>query len=167
MAAKPVVWTSMVNASASGNTITKTNAAGWNAGGISTRQLDSGDGYVEFTVTQQGWRRICGLSHGDTNQDSNDIDFGFYLTGAFPYLATIENGVVDTLGYPTYANGDTLRVTVEGGVIKYRQNGTLLKTSGSPTYPLLVDCSIYEGVGCEISNVMIDFFMPFLMSNRV
>jgi hypothetical protein len=46
--------------------------------------------------------------------------------------------------FGTYTTGDVLRVAVEGGVVKYRKNGTLLYTSTvAPTYPLLVDTSLY------------------------
>src|SRR5215213_11923524 len=46
------VWTRIRGVSASGNALTKTGAAGWNAGGGSTRTINSGDGYVEFTASE-------------------------------------------------------------------------------------------------------------------
>ena len=41
------------------------------------------------------------------------------------------------------AEGDRLRVEVSGGVVRYKRNGTTFYTStGTPTYPLLVDASL-------------------------
>ncbi len=55
----------------------------------------------------------------------------------------------------TYATGDKLRVAVEGGVVKYRKNGTLIYTNTvAPTYPLLVDTSLYTD-GSTISEVVL------------
>ncbi len=40
--------------------------------------------------------------------------------------------------------GDVFRIGVEGGVVKYRKNGVLFHTNViAPSYPLLVDTSIY------------------------
>ena len=48
-----------------------------------------------------------------------------------------------------------LRVAVEGGVVKYRKNGTLVYTSTvAPTYPLLVDTALYTS-GATLTNVVL------------
>jgi RHS repeat-associated protein len=55
----------------------------------------------------------------------------------------------------TVTGTDVLRVAVEGGVVKYRKNGTLLYTSSvAPTYSLLVDTALYSN-GSTITNVVI------------
>src|SRR5262249_26982979 len=47
-----VVWTNVLGASVSGNTLTKTAATGWaNSGASSAQAIVSGDGYVEYTAT--------------------------------------------------------------------------------------------------------------------
>ena len=68
----------------------------------------------------------------------------------------LARSVQDACGqFNPYASGDKLRVAVEGGVVKYRQNGTVFYTSGvTPVYPLLVDTSLYSN-GATISNVVI------------
>ena len=44
-----------------------------------------------------------------------------------------------------YVAGDTLRVAVVGGVVKYSRNGTVFYTSTkTPVYPLLVDTALYS-----------------------
>lgn len=149
-----VIWTSAVGVSVAANSLTKIAGTGWaNAGAASTQSLTSGDGYMEYTASETTTDRIIGLSHGDSNQNWDDVDFGLYSTGA-GVLQVFEAGVVrGTVG--TYATGDVLRVAVEGGVVKYRKNGALLYTSTvAPTYPLLVDCSFYN-LGSTLSNVFI------------
>src|SRR5437667_2980902 len=96
---------------------------------------------------------MIGLSQGDTDQGYADIDFAIYpIAGGS--LQVYEGGAFGG-NFGTYNTGDTLRVAVEGGVVKYRKNGTLLYTSTvTPTYPLLVDTSLYSN-GATINNVVI------------
>ncbi|HEY5839427.1 MAG TPA: MBG domain-containing protein [Pyrinomonadaceae bacterium] len=151
---QPVTWTNTVGVTANGNSLTKTASEGWgNAGAASTQTIASGDGYVEFTATETNTYRMIGLSNGDSNQNYPDIDFAIYP--AIGATLDIREGGVSRGTFGSYATGDTLRVAVEGGVVKYRKNGVLLYTSaGTPTYPLLVDTSFYSNGG-TISNVMI------------
>ena len=153
-----VTWTNVVGVSAAGNSLTKTAANGWgNAGAVSTQTLVSGDGYLEFTVTELNTYRTIGLSNGDGSQDWTDIDFAMMTNCDDPgnlKVRITEAGVVRG-DFGTFATGDKLRVAVEGGVVKYRKNGTLLYTSTiAPTYPLLVDTALYSN-GSTISNVVI------------
>ena len=75
----PVVWTSAVGVTVTGNSLTKTAATGWgNAGAVSTQQIASGDGYVEFTASETTTYRMLGLSNGNTNASYEDIDFALY-----------------------------------------------------------------------------------------
>jgi RHS repeat-associated protein len=148
-----VIWTNAVGVLASGNSLTKTGSVGWNAGAASTQTIASGDGYVEFTANANSANTMCGLSKGDTNQSHEEIDFALYpWTDGNLYIW--ENGASAAAVGP-YAAGDTLRVAVEGGVVKYRKNGTLLYTSTvTPTYPLLVDTTMHPS-GSQITNAVI------------
>ena len=74
-----MTWTNLVGASATGSTLTKTAATGWNAGAASTRALVSGDGFLEFTATETTTTRMVGLSRDNSSADWTDIDFGLYL----------------------------------------------------------------------------------------
>jgi RHS repeat-associated protein len=147
-----VTWTNLVGATASGNSLSKSGADGWDAGGISTQTIGSGDGYVEVTATEINKHRRFGLSNGNSNQSWDDIDFCFYLEASGTVY--INEGATPRGSFGSYASGDVFRVAVEGGVVKYRKNGALLYTSTiSPTYPLLVDTSLYS-TGATLSNVV-------------
>ncbi len=151
--AQSVTWTNVVGVSAVGNSLTKTAADGWNGGASSTQSIAVGDGFVEFIANETNKHRMLGLSHGDGDQSYQDIDFAIYPNDQgqlWVYEGGTSRGQVGT-----YSTQDALRVSVEGGVVKYRKNGSLLYTSTlTPTYPLLVDTWMYSN-GATISGVMI------------
>src|SRR5260221_167893 len=148
-----VSWTSVVGVSATGNSLTKNSSEGWNAGAVSTQMIASGDGYMEVTASETNTHRRIGLSNGDTNQSWDDIDFCLYLNA--DGTVYINEGTNPRGNFGAYATGDVFRVAVESGVVKYRKNGTLLYTSTvAPTYPLLVDTSLYTN-GSTLTNVIL------------
>jgi hypothetical protein len=145
-----VTWTSQVGVSAVGGTLTKTASTGWgNGGAVSVQTLASGDGAVEFTASETNTYRMLGLSNGNTSAHYNDIDFALYASGN--QVKIYEKGVLRG-SFSTFAPGDTLRVSVEGGVVKYWKNATLLYSSGTiPSFPLLVDSALYSQ-GATLTN---------------
>jgi hypothetical protein len=75
----------------------------------------------------------------------------FYLYNGNAYAFSFESAQVST----PFVVGDVFRIGVEGGVVKYRKNGVLFHTNViAPSYPLLVDTSIYY-VGTGFSGVTI------------
>lgn len=152
--ATPVVWTSLVGVTAVGNSLTKTAVAGWgNAGAVSVQQLASGDGYVEITASETIAGRMFGLSCGNTDANYTDIDFAMFMQSG-GNLSVYEAGV--SLGLVgAYITGNTIRVAVEGGVVKYYKNGALFYTSlAAPTYPLLVDTALLTQ-GATINSAVV------------
>ncbi|MDX6529064.1 MAG: hypothetical protein QOH41_1354, partial [Blastocatellia bacterium] len=138
-----VTWTNIVGVTVSGNSVTKTAATAWgNAGAASTQSIVSGDGYVEFSVTSL-YTGMVALSHTDPNQDYTSMQFALLPNSdgnLYVFESGMNRGVVST-----YTTADVFRVAVEGGVVKYRKNGTLVYTSTvAPTYPLLVDAGLYH-----------------------
>src|SRR6478735_7481584 len=51
-ACEAVAWTNIINVTAAGNSIQKTGGVPytWDAGAVSTRGIQSGDGYVQITM---------------------------------------------------------------------------------------------------------------------
>ena len=166
--AEGVAWTNAVYVTPSGNTLTKTaGAADWDAGAMSTKAIAGGDGYVEFTAAEVNRSRMCGLNVGDSSKSYTEIDYAIYprsdgTISAYESGAVISVGGSTVLG--TYVAGDRLRVSVEGGQVKYWkvQQGaaTLLYTSAvAPTYPLLVDTSLYSN-GATVKDAVVAGFAP-------
>jgi RHS repeat-associated protein len=149
---EPVVWSNRIRVYAweAGNSLYKeSGGAAWNAGAVSTRSITSGDGYAQATAA--GANVIFGLSNGDHSQDYADIDFGLFHNGVDVYVS--ETGTL--IGPFAVHTGDQLRVEVQGGVVRYKRNGTIFYTSTrTPTYPLLVDSAIYQ-MASVLQNVMI------------
>jgi hypothetical protein len=161
------LWTDLVGVAInSSNGLMKTSTtAGWNAGAISTQSL-SGDGYVEFSTDELNTGKICGLSNGSGGQNYPEIDYAISL-GAANNLRIYENGVQITGSFGTYLPGEKYRVAVEGGVVKYYKNGSLLYTSTvAPTYPLLVDTSL-STTNATISKVSIVAMPTITWTNPV
>jgi RHS repeat-associated protein len=151
-----VVWTNVTGVSASGNTLTKTGAAGWNAGAVSTQTISAGDGYVEFTASETNLARMCGLGNSDASQNYTDIEFAIQLTASNGTngVWVFESGTLRG-NFGTYSGGDKFRVAVESGVVKYKKNGTVFYTSSvTPAYPLLVDTSLYS-TSSTLTNVVL------------
>ena len=142
-----VIWTNVVNASANGNTLTKSSGGnGWNAGASSLQFIQSGKAFVEATVAQSNVNAMFGLSKGDSNQHFNDIDFTIYMHTS-GQVFVFRNG--SNLASPTtYTAGDVLRVEVDGANVLFKKNGTTFHTLNNVinanSYPLIVDTTIFS-----------------------
>lgn len=140
-AVRPVTWTDVVGASASGNDLTKTAPETlWNAGAVSVESL-SGDGYVEFTTGEANTGKMAGLSNGNGGTSATDIDFAILLND-MGNVAVVEGGQ-NRGTFATYVAGDLFRVQVVGTEVTYWKNGQFLYTSAvAASLPLLVDTSL-------------------------
>jgi hypothetical protein len=129
LAQEDVSWIDTTGASATGNTLQKIGPAGWSAGGRSSRSLLAGDGSVAFAAPDSTTAKACGLTRGGFGHE--EMDFGILL-GADGSVAVVELGVT-TPALGTYAGGDGFEVAVVGSAVFYRQNGSLLHTSATPS----------------------------------
>jgi hypothetical protein len=140
-----VEWVDEFNVDIADNRITKNfGSSSYDAGAVSTVSLASGDGYAVFRSSVTIGDAIFGLGVGDTDQGYADVDFGLIVASTSGSVRVIEAGTYATGVVATYAEGDELVVSVSGGAVLYYHNGTLLYTSAvAPTYPLVVDTSLY------------------------
>jgi hypothetical protein len=147
-----VVWTSPVKVAVSGSTITKNTGCNGcaDAGAISQQTFASGPVSLQFKVSS-GFEGSVGLSNGNPGTSGSEIKFALrFFSG---YVEVRESGVWKQSW--TIAAGDTHKVAVDGGVVKYSQNGTVKYTSTvAPVYPLLVDASI-NAVGAAVQNAVV------------
>ena len=145
-----VQWTSAVGVETSAGTLRKVTADGWTAGAVSTGTL-VGDGYAETVVAETNTYRLFGLGTGDSGAGYDDVDFGLY-PAANGQLYVFEKGVYRG-SFGDYAPGDVLRVSVDGGVVRYIRNGRVLyESTQPPVYPLLVDTALYSA-GATLQSV--------------
>lgn len=155
-AAKNVTWTNVSpTIQVTGNSIQKVSGTSswYDAGAASSQMITAGDGYMEFTPGEINTWRMCGLGNTDTSAYFADIDYAFFV-GPSGGLQIYESGNLRG-SFGTYAASDRMKVAVEGGVVKYYRNATLLYTSTvAPKYPLQVDTSL-NTVNAGVYNVVI------------
>jgi hypothetical protein len=145
-----LVWTDAVGVTTSGASMTKTGAAGWNAGAASLGSL-SGNGFVQFTTAEATTDKVAGLSAADPAQNYAAVDFGINLTSSGG-LNVIEDGAFVFTG-GTYAANDVLKVQVSGTTVTYLKNNSVIYTSTkSATFPLLFGTSLFT-TGATITGV--------------
>ena len=95
-----------------------------------------------------------GSATATTTRATSDIDFAFYTNPATGSSSSTRRASYRG-PFGSYSPGDTLRIAVEGGDVKYRRNGVLLYTSGqAPTYPLRVDTALYSN-GAQVQGVVL------------
>lgn len=106
---------------------------------------------LQFSPGEQPWgaNRFIGLSHGDSSQSYDDIDYAVYLyagnDGATPQVYIVEGGVF-RFWAGAFAAGDVFRIVVDGGTVRYVKNDAVLYTSSvAPVLPLSVDTAFF---GC-------------------
>lgn len=153
LAQENVTWTNQVGTTSAANTLTKAAAStGWDSGASSTRAIGSGDGYAEFTVTQNNVYWMAGLSNGDSNTDWHDIDYAIYVCGNGWAYAFDETGKY-WLG--PYTAGATLRVQIASGNVRYSMNNiVLVQHATTPNYPLLLDSAVFTSGGVVSEAVL-------------
>ena len=151
---QPVVWTSAVNVTVNGSTITKTAGCDgcFDAGAASQQTIAAGDGWVEFSVS--GAYVTVGLSTGNTGAAAEEIDFGLRFYPGSPGIVEVRESGAYKWDWAN-APGAVHRIAVEGGAVKYYLNGALKYTSAvAPAYPLLVDASL-GAAGSAVQNATI------------
>ncbi len=151
--AQDVGWTGIVNCSLSGTTLRKTGGLNYmaDAGALSSQQIGSAGGYVEFTVPEATTLRYFGLSSGSSGTSPGELEFAVRIQAGIAEIR--ENGVYR--GDVRAVAGDVFRITVSGGKVAYSRNGTLIHTSSAaPVFPMVADVSFVDS-GSVISNARI------------
>src|SRR6266542_4492700 len=121
-----VVWTQLVHAVAAGGVLSKSGGQSGldDSGAVSVAQLTGGDGWLAVTVDETQAFRFVGLARPHTSTTGAAIDFSFRLQAGRADL--YERGVYRADN--TVVTGDTLRVVVAGGVVRYEKNGKTVFT---------------------------------------
>jgi hypothetical protein len=149
-----VVWSSLVNVTASGNSLTKSSGCDGcvDAGAHSRQEIAAGDGYLEFTASETSSWRSIGFKGGNPGVNTSEIHFAISLKPD-GVVEVRERGMLRT--NTTYVRGDVFRIALMAGAIRYYKNGRLLYISGlPPAYPLLVGASL-QSRGATVTNAII------------
>jgi hypothetical protein len=152
-ALEDVVWNTSNTVGSTENDISKFNSdQNWDGGAVSLNAVYA-SGYFQFYIAETNTNRFVGLSSLDGGNDQNSIQYAFSLE-ADGSLRIVESGT-DRGSFGTYSNGDSLRISLEGGSIRYIRNNNLLYTSTlAPTSPLFADVSIFD-VGGTVTDAVV------------
>ena len=151
--AQPIVWTGLVNATASGATIQKTAGCDGceDAGGVSQQQIAGGLGGMQF-APGSGQLLYAGLTHTTaTPLGGSQIDYAFAIY-ANNSCEIREFGVwkADC----AFAAGDVLAIKIESGpIVRYYRNGAIVFTSAAPPagYPYVLGADLFN-LGATVAN---------------
>lgn len=139
-AALAVQWAELVNTAVTGDTLQKTSGC-FDAGAISSQQIASGDGFIEFEVADAGTLFVAGLNHDHSGTGYAEIDFAFRFNGA-GHADVLENGSY-VGGDTSYVAGDVFRIAIVGQSVRFSRNGTVVLQRSTPViYPVVFDTSI-------------------------
>lgn len=148
-----MTWTHLANVTASANSLTKSGGCGGcsDAGAASQQTIASGNGFLEFAVSETDTLRFIGFGTGITGTNPNGIAVAFRLQAGRAEVR--ESGVYRSEVAVT--TGDVLRISVGGGSVKYSKNGSVFYTGAAqPAYPLVINTSLFD-LGATIRNVTI------------
>jgi Big-like domain-containing protein/purple acid phosphatase-like protein len=153
-----VIWTNMVNVTASGNSIQKTGGCdGCQDAAARSNQQITVNGYVQFTASETTTKRGVGLGAANAGTSRDNIAYAISLWDGLAngshYVEVYESGVYQSS--TSYTTGDVFRIGVENGAVKYYRNGVLFYTSTkAPSYPLYMDTALWSA-GATIANAVI------------
>ncbi|NOT59143.1 MAG: BACON domain-containing protein, partial [Acidobacteria bacterium] len=146
-----VIWTSLVNTTATGGTIRKTggrNDGTYDGSGVSTQSF-SNNGYYEFTVGGADVERQTGLTDTPSNLSFTTWDFYVNLSEG-PVAEFKERGVY--LGEVRYKIGDVFRITVENGRARYSHNVNIILTGNATTGGALKAVAAFSLLNGEVTQ---------------
>jgi len=139
-------WASVVKATASGTTLTKTSGCGdcGDAGAVSAQKFSAGS--VAFTVSS-GARVAVGLGTDSSTNTHYAFNYAFSFNGTSTWEVR-EGGVYRTEG-PLGAY-DVFKVTADGTTIRYYRNNALVYTSKTAQPGSLVVDSTLVNLGAAV-----------------
>lgn len=143
-------WTNLVNATASGGTLTSSSTT--SSGTSSNTLIGNANGWVEFEVKEKN-NIFYGFSNIPSTTSYTDMEYAFEThptSGAY----IIESGVV-RVSYIPYNIGDRFKISRSNDTIRYYKNGAVLRTvpGVNKALSLSVDVSFsYNGYVLQNTN---------------
>ena len=125
-----VRWMSLINVIDAGDTLRKTGGCHGcaDASAVSDGQVTS-SGALTFVASEAESLRFVGLGSGGIGTGAGDLTFALRL----------QSGVAEVREFGAYRTeiafsaGDTFRIAVDAGAVRYSKNGTVFHTSASQT----------------------------------
>lgn len=125
-----VTWTNLVNARAAGAALAKTGGCDGcpDAGAVSSQTLRT-VGYAEFRASETSSLRVVGLDKKEDSATAAPVKFAIVLQpGGIAEVREKGQYRAET----PFSSGDTFRISVSGGVVRYTKNGAPIYESALP-----------------------------------
>ena len=139
-----------------GDYLTKVATHSWD-GNFETSSKISGDGFVEYTVTETDKINMIGLSDptGTLSNGYDKIDYAIYTgTGTGKRVHIYEEGVYKDFTPAVYfESGDTFRVERNGTTIRYKLNGVEFASTTNATLNDLIADGCLGALGSYIKDL--------------
>ncbi len=148
-----VVWTNLVNVSASEGALKKAGGCDGcpDAGAVSRQQITGDGGYVQFSALETSKVRYVGLSNPGAGTDPEKIVFAIRLQSGHAEVREQGQYRADV----PFVGGDVFRIAVESGAVTYSKNGSRFYRSRlKAAFPLVVNASLLD-LDSAIVNVVI------------
>ena len=146
----PVTWASAVNLSTANNGLLKISGCDGcpDATAVSNETL-SGNGWVQWSAPEAQTLRVLGLSPNAAVTGAAEIPFAIRLQAG-----TVEVREMGTYKAETpFVAGDTFRITIEDGMVRYQKNGTTLHTSATIATGAMRIHAIVYGLNGALSSI--------------
>ncbi|MGV3591914.1 MAG: fibronectin type III domain-containing protein, partial [Gammaproteobacteria bacterium] len=141
-------WSNLVNVTADGGTVRKNAGCDGCADAVAVagQSIENGNGSMEVSATVEDKVRYIGLS-----ADGATLTYSLRMQGNVAEAR--ENGKYMT--DITFAEGDTLRIAVENGVVSFVKNGVAFHTSPLRTTTTLRAAALLYSLGGTVKDAVI------------
>lgn len=145
-------WMSLINMTASGGRLQKTAGCHGcpDASAVSEQQI-AANGGVEFVAGETTALRFVGLSTAGVGAAPGDLQFAIRLQAGVAEVR--ESGAYRA--EVRFAAGDTFRIAVEGGIVRYFRNGSAFYTSAAQASSAVRVHAVFFDLNASISGVML------------
>ena len=146
----PVTWASAVNLSTENGGLLKISGCDGcpDAAAVSNETI-SGVGWVQWSAPEAQTLRVLGLSPNTVVTDVTEIPFAIRLQAGTAEVRELNTYKTET----SFVAGDTFRITIQDGLVRYQKNGTAFYTSAtSATVAMRIHAIVY-GLNGALSNI--------------
>lgn len=125
----------------------------WGNSGFSSTESITGDGFIEWIITETNKYRIIGLSTSDPDQDFTSVLYGWFFSDLGTY-DIYESGAARSVTGPYVANVSVFRIERVGTTLTYYLDGVSKRAvAGVTAAPLFVDTAFYT-IGGTIGQLL-------------
>ncbi|HEY0961602.1 MAG TPA: fibronectin type III domain-containing protein [Pseudomonadales bacterium] len=143
-----VTWSNLINVTAEEGRVRKSAGCDGcaDAMAVATQSIENGNGSMQISATVEDKVRYIGLS-----SDGATLAYSLRLQGNIAEARDSGKYMADT----TFNEGDTLRITVENGVVSYVKNGVAFYSSPARATTTLRAAALLYSVGGTVKDAVI------------